>query len=266
MANKTFKQEFGTISQFYDYICETPINDAFRWKTLKSSVTTEEKFQFTKTHSFKEASDLLSNGWDDMSEELTKRLAVAAKLQPTMQRKSVLSVSGYQPVVALYLAGVPQNMIDTKMVAVKSKIINITKSVNYSGGTSTETMIAESIKALQVVKKLEAQGYRVNLSIALGTEADHRNVLCKVCIKRANEKLNVSKLAFPMVHPSMLRRLFFRYVEVCPDVTYGYTHGYGAPVSFSDMRAAFPDDIVLPAFWDVDPNEIGTLDKLQASF
>ena len=263
---QTYKREFSSISQFYDYICETPINGAFRWKTLKSSDTSKDKYEFTKTHSFKEASELLRNGWDDMAQDLTNRLNVNVNTVPTMKRKSVLSVAGYQPVVALYLAGVPQNMIDTKMVPVKSKIINITKSINYSGGTSTETIIRESIKAMQVVKRLEAQGYRVNLSIALGTAADYRNVLCKVCIKRAGEKLNVSKLAFPMVHPSMLRRLFFRYIEVCPDVTYGYTHGYGHPVEFSDMRKAFPDDVVLPAFWDVDPSEISTLDKLQASF
>lgn len=264
--DKTFKQEFGSISQFYDYICNTPVNGAFRWKPLKSSDTSDLKYEFTKTRSFKEASDLLRDGWDEMAQDLTNRLNVSVKTIPTMQRKSVLSVAGYQPVVALYLAGVPQNMIDTKMVPVKSKIINITKSINYSGGTSTSMIIKESVKAMQVVKRLEAQGYRVNLSITLGTAADHRNVLCKVCIKRAGEKLNVSKLAFPMLHPSMLRRLFFRYIEVCPDVTHGYTYGYGHPVEFADMCKAFPNDVVLPAFWDVDPSEISTLDKLQASF
>lgn len=258
--------EFSSIGQFYDYICKTPLNNTFRWKTLSSSKTSESKYTFTGTHSFEEASDLLRNGWDDMAQKLNTKLVAECKIAPTMKRKQVLGVAGYQPVVALYLAGVPTNMVNTQLVQVKSKIVNITKSVNYNCGVDTDTIIKESIKAMQVVKQLESQGYRVNLSIALGTNADGRNVISKVCIKRANEKLNVSKLAFPMVHPSMLRRLFFRFIETCPDVTSGYAYGYGSPVSYRDMQKAFPKDIVLPAIWNVDPSNVKDLGTLVAGF
>lgn len=257
-----YTKEFKSIHEFYDYLCQTPFNEAFRW-ARHSSV--ENDRWFSKTSSFEEAVDLMKNGWSDMSQKLTQKLKLAAKPAPMMKPRNVLSVSGYQSVVPLYLAGVPTNMVDKQLVAVKSKVISVTKLINYNGGVDIETIEEESIKAMQVVKKLEAQGYRVNLSVALGTSADYKDVICKVRLKSANEKMNISKLAFPMVHPSMLRRLMFRYIEVCPDVTRGYVGGYGRPVSFDAMKKAFPNDIVLPSIWTTDVNKIEKLEDLVAS-
>lgn len=259
-----YTQEFKSIQQFYDYLCKTPFNEAFRWAEHGSVDSGWSAFKFTGTNSFDDAVDLMKNGWTDMSQKLTQRLKAVAKPEIIRQQRNVLSVQGYQPIVPLYLAGVPTNMVSKQMVAVKSKVINVTKMVNYAGRVKAETIQEESIKAMLVVKKLEAQGYRVNLNVALGTEED-RQVLVKVRIKSANEKLNVSKLAFPMVHPSMLRRLFFRYIEVCPDVTRSYVDTYGHPVSFSDMKKAYPNDIVLPSIWTEDVDKIKTLDDLQAT-
>lgn len=257
-----YTKEFKSIHEFYDYLCNTPFNDTFRWARHSS---TDNDYSFSKTHSFEQAVDLMKNGWSDMSEKLTQKLKVAAKPAPQMKPRNVLSVAGYQPVVALYLAGVPTNMVDKQLVAVKSKVISVTKLIDYNGGVDADVIEEESIKAFQVVKKLEAQGYRVNLNVALGSEADWNDVICKVRIKNANEKLNISKLAFPMVHPSMLRRLMFRYIEVCPDVTNGYRGGYGRPCSFRTMKKAFPDDIILPSIWDSDVTKIESLEDLVAS-
>ena len=258
----TYKQEFSSIEQFYKYLCDTPFNDAFRWSS-HSSVNGD--YYFTKTRTFEDAVDLLKNGWDSMTPTLVQKLNIATKHDaPVMKQRNVLSVSGYQPVVPLYLAGVPTNMISKQLVAVKSKVINVTKLVNYSGGTSVDTMIEESIKAMQIVKKLEAQGYRCNLNVALGTQEDVR-LICKVQIKSANERLNVSKLCFPMVHPSMLRRLFFRFIEVNPETTQRFVHGYGRPVKFEEMKKAFPGDIIIPSVLTTDIDKITDLESLQAS-
>lgn len=261
MAN--YIQEFDSLNDLYKYLCDTPFNETFRWNRHSS---VENDYSFSHSHSFEEAVDLLRNGWDDMSKKLTQKLSAATKnVQPMKAQKNVLSVQGYQPVVALYLAGVPTNMVSKQMVVKKQKVIEITKSVSYNAGVETETMMAESIKAMMIVKKLEAQGFRVKLNIVLGTQADSRNVLCKVCIKQANERLNISKLAFPMVHPSMLRRLFFRYIEVNPDVTRGYSYGYGRPIHANELRRIFPNDIVLPAIFDGEVDNITSIDELKAA-
>lgn len=260
MIDKKSIAEFDSIYEFYKYLCDTPFNDAFRWEHHSS---VEGNYRFTSTQNFEEAVNLMKDGWTDMAKKLNTKLQVNEKKSEMVnKRKMVNSVAGFQPIVPLYLAGVPTNMVSQKMVPVKQKIINITKSVSYNAGVSTETIIEESVKAMQIVKKLEAMGYRVNLSIALGSIEPDRQLFSKVCIKHANEKLNVSKLAFPLVHPSMLRRLFFRFIEVCPDTTKSFTWGYGRPATADQIKKIYSEEIILPAKFRGNVENIHSLEDL----
>ena len=257
------KQEFNSINEFYKYICDTPFNEAFRWAEHESVSGSE---RFTKTSSFEEAVDLMKNGWTDMAEKMTQKLKATPDMELMHQMRTVIGVAGFQPIVPLYLAGVPTNMVSKQMVPIKQKVINVTKSVDYSGGVSSDTIVEESIKAMQIIKKLESQGYRVNLYITIGSIERGTEIVCKVKVKSANEKLNVSKLAFPLAHPSMLRRLFFRWIEVNPNVTKAFVKGYGAPATYGQLKQAFPNDIILPAIFDGDVSEIKSVEDIRASF
>lgn len=258
---KTEVIEYDSLKEFYDYICNTPFNDAFRW-AKHSSVEGDE--WFTKTKDFNEAVELFKGGWSDMAGKLVQKLKVIESKQvPMMKPRSKLDVCGYQAIVPLYLQGVPNNMVNKKMVPVKQKVITLNKSIDYNGDVSTSEIMEESIKAMQIVKKLEAQGYRCNLNLVLGSSEGNKQFVMKVRIKSANEKLNVSKLAFPLVHPSMLRRLFFRFMEVYPNVTKAFTHGYGMPATSAEMRKIFKGEYLLPNFIKKDVNSINGIDDLE---
>ena len=260
---KTEVVEYDSLHEFYEYLIHTPFNEAFCW-AKHSSV--DGDYYFTKTRDFSEAVELFKNGWSDMATKLVQKLKVIeSKTEPTMKPRNTLSVAGYQAIVPLYLQGVPNNMMNKKMVPVKQKVITLNKSIDYNGGVSAEQIIEESIKAMQIVKKLEAQGYRCNLNIVLGTTAGYpaKQFVVKVRIKSANEKLNVSKLAFPLVHPSMLRRLFFRFVEVYPNVTKSFVSGYGSPATSNEMREIFKGEYLLPNFIKKDVNTIKTINDLE---
>ena len=151
------------------------------------------------------------------------------------------------------------------MTSQKQKVVTLNKSIDYNASVSTDQIIEESIKAMQIVKKLETQGYRCNLNIVLGATAGYpsKQFVIKVRIKSANEKLNVSKLAFPLVHPSMLRRLFFRFIEVYPHITESFVYGYGSPATSNEMREIFKDEYLLPNFIKKDVNTIKTIDDLE---
>lgn len=256
--------EFDSLGEFYNYITETKINDVFDGRTLSSI---DGSWEFTKTESFEEAIDLFKAGWSDMATKLTQRMKVIENnAQPTMRPKNVNSVCGYQAIVPLFLQGVPTNMASKRMVPIKQKVITINKSIDYSARTSSDKIIEESIKALQIVKKLEAQGYRCNLNIVLGSTAGvpEKQFLIKVRIKSANEKLNISKLAFPLVHPSMLRRLFFRFIEVYPEVTSSFYWGYGRPAKSEELREFFKNEYLIPNFVQKDVNSIKNIDDLES--
>lgn len=262
---KTEAIEFDSLKEFYDYLCVTPFNDAFRWAN-HSSVTGSQSW--TKTESFDEAVQLFKNGWSDMASKLVQKLKIIeSKTEPTMKPRSKLDVCGYQAIVPLYLQGVPNNMVNKKMVPVKQKVITLNKSIDYHGGVSADKIMDESIKAMQIIKKLEAQGYRCNLNIVLGSSAgwneNAKGFFVKVRIKSANEKMNISKLAFPLVHPSMLRRLFFRFIEVYPNITKDFVHGYGTPAKSSELRNTFQGDYLLPNFIKKDVNTITGIEDLE---
>lgn len=258
---KTEIVQYDNLQEFYDYLVNTPFNDAFRWSNHSS---VNGGYDFTKTKSFNEAVELFKNGWSDMATKLVQKLKVIEnEAQPVMRPRSKLDVCGYQAVVPLYLQGVPTNMINKKMVPVKQKVVTLNKSIDYKGSVSSNTIIEESIKAMQIVKKLEAQGYRCNLNIILGSSEPDLKLYVKVRIKSANEKLNISKLAFPLVHPSMLRRLFFRFIEVYPSVTKNFTYGYGHPATSSELRSLFSNEYLLPNFIEKDVTKINNINDLE---
>ena len=261
--------EFNNLQEFYKYLCDTPLNDSFKWKHLAS---VEGDYRFTQTNSYEEAVDLFHNGWSEMSQRLSQRLKAEGKMEQFMVAKSVQSVVGFQPIVPLYLSGIPNNMINRKMQPVKQKVVTLNKLVAYSYDVSIDEIVEESIKAFRIIQKLEAQNYRVNLNVVLGvykssgyrSDTIKNGYVIKIKLKKANEKLNISKLAFPLVHPSMLRRLFFRFVEVYPGVPDEYTKGYGIPMEGSLIRECFPkSEILLPQHIRKDVDSIKTLDDLE---
>ena len=258
---------YKSIQEFYNYIINTPINSSFRWEKLKS---VENGFSFTGTNSFDEAVDLLKNGYKEGSLRLQKRLkAEETKMALVTKRKTVYGVQGYQPCVPLYLNGVPTNMITTVNKPVKQKIIVLNKDVSYNAFFTKEEIEEESIKAFRIIRKLESQGYRCELNIVLGT-SEHfirnkkklRAFSCRVRIKSADERLNISKMTFALIHPSMLRRLYFRFIEVYPDVTKQFVSGYGTPLSSDTLRELY-DGYLLPKKIDIDVDKIRSIDDLK---
>ena len=177
ITDKTEVVEYDSLHEFYEYLIHTPFNDAFCW-AKHSSI--DGDYYFTKTRDFSEAVELFKNGWSDMATKLVQKLKVIeSKTEPTMKPKNVLGVAGYQAIVPLYLQGVPNNMVTKKMTPVKQKVITLNKSIDYNGGVSADQIIEESIKAMQIVKKLEAKGMNLEMamkiSIVKGLDKDTIN-------------------------------------------------------------------------------------------
>ena len=254
---KAYVREFSSLNDFETYITNTPLNDTFRWAKLASVSGSEE---FTGTHSYEQAVEMFKNGWQSKAEELTKKLKVIQNQVIDAQVQKVLfDVVGFQASVPRYLQGIPTNMVNKKLVPIKQKIVTINKDISYNCGITTEQIVEASIQTLQLVKRIEAQGIRVNLNLIWGVKASGSNEIVKVRLKSANERVNISKLAFPLVHPSMLRRLCFRYLEVAPTITHGYLYGYGSPLDGSQLKTYCKDEYVLPRLFNGDLSKLGDL-------
>lgn len=257
--------EFINMEEFYKYLCKMPFNNSFRWA---KHLSVDGKYSFTKTYNFDEAVELMKNGWTDMAKTLTNKIKVETKATPLMKSKTTYGVAGYQAIVPLYLNGVPTNMASKKNVPTKQKVVIITKCIQYSWTTTTDEIIEESIKVFKIIKKLEAQGYRCILNVAKMIYKNGKAYQFKIRVKNATEKMNVSKLAFPMVHPSMPRRLLFRMLEVHPNVPSDFVGNYGTPITDFDsiMKVFAPEkgEYILPSILPdgFDVEKINTLEDL----
>lgn len=242
--------EFGSLKEFYDYLQNTPTNNTFKTREQCNDLSSK-RYDYDDgdnpwhgTSTWEEATELFIKGWQFGAEKLNKKLkALETSKEVQLISKSIIDVCGFQPIVPLYLQGVPMNMVNRKMVPVKNKVITINKTVCCSASVSPETLMNESAKCFMIIKKIEATGIRVNLNLMMSSG----HACIKVRLKSANEKLNISKLAFPLVHPAMFRRLFFRFVEVYPTIPSNFAWGYGQVPSEQEFKNASEDnEIVLP--------------------
>lgn len=238
--------EFESLREFYDYVCTTPTNNTFKCREMKKDLSSSKisKSNWHGTKTFDEAAELFKSGWTLGAQELTKKLKLAeTQKEVQMTYKNILSMCGYQAIVPLYLQGVPNNMVNKKIVPVKNKVITINKTLSASASVSSERLKEESIKCFQIIKKVEASGIRVNLNLMISTG----HVCVKIRLKSANEKLNISKLAFPLVHPAMFRRLYFRFIETYPTIPSNFEYGYGyVPDEVQFASVCGKNEIVLP--------------------
>ena len=256
----SYVREFSSLNDFEGYITNTPLNKVFQWSKLSS---VNGSHHFTQTHNYDEAVKLFKDGWSDMAQKLTQKLKVIQNQVVDAQVQKILyDVVGFQASVPRYLQGIPTSMVNKKRIPIKQKVITLNKDVSYNCGITTEQIIEASIQTLQLIKKIEAQGIRVNLNLIWGVRAGNTKEVVKIRLKSANERLNVSKLAFPLVHPSMLRRLCFRYLEVAPTVTNSYHFGYGYPLDGSQLKTFCKDEYVLPRLFNGDLATLGDLSSI----
>lgn len=259
----TYLREFKSLDEFYNYITNTPLNDVFRWEELASSGRGPYKEKWTGTSSYEEAVGLFKNGWQDMAKKLTKSVKVKQnQVENAQVQKVMYDIVGFQASVPRYLQGIPTSMINKKLVPVKQRVITLNKDISYNARVTTEEIIEASVQTIHLIKKIEAQGIRVNLNLIWGSGAGETNEVIKIKLKSANERINISKLAFPLVNPSMLRRLCFRYFEVAPTITRSYRFGYGAPLDGAQLKTYCKDEYVLPRLFDGNLSSIGDLSKI----
>lgn len=242
-ANCSYR-EFDSIHEFVQYIEGTPLNKVFKWAKLGSTATND--YGWYQTKNYEEAKNKLQYGDGTLAEKLTGILNIKKHSQNMLVQKPSYGVAGYQASVPRYLQGIPTNMINKKSVVQKQKVVTITKNIGYTGGFSGQSIIDEAIKAVQLINTIEAHGIRCNLYVTSIAATNGTAVGFRVKVKSANERLNMSKLAFPLANPSMLRRFSFRYREVAPETTQSFKFGYGSSCQPSNLFATKKGEYFIP--------------------
>lgn len=193
------------------------------------------------TETMEDAIELAKHGWTEVAKEMNERLKVSLKNQDAQAIvKNIQDVAGYQVNVPLFMTGVPTNMIRQQRTMKKSRVINLVKPMGANAFVSHNEYMKSGIEAMTVVAGLERCGYSVNLYIMSNSArsgCDSISTLVK--IKNANERLNVSKLAFYLASVAVHRRFNFTiYTKYSEQTGCGRAMKYNATGSTQNHKVA----------------------------
>jgi hypothetical protein len=223
---KTFQfcRYFDTLKEMRAYIENTPPMLVNIMKNYRHSE--EGSKVFTGTENMAEANAMLTAGYPEGVKELK---TVKAKPSRNGQTEIFRSFQGFTPSVGDVVAGNPLNMINARQsVKTSCKVVDVVLGAAFSCEWKTEDIIKEAKKAMQAVMTAENNGYRVNLYVCfssayLGEKKDKNNT-CDILvkIKGANQKLDVLRVSYPVIHPSFFRRHVFAVMERSVELNKGY--------------------------------------------
>ncbi len=242
-----FVVSFDNIAELVRYCKNTPNSSSMK-NSIASHETTDALWRGTK--SYAEAEHLITNGWEEGFKKLRDNLKDRDVDEEIQNRRFTpkTDFEGYAPCVPHLLVGRPDTMCNADMLPKKFKVVDIVSNISASASTSTDTIVKRGIIIVNYINQLEMAGYRCNLHIAeLAKDGDERTIYLTK-IKDSTETLSIKRISFPLIHPSMLRRFYFKVLETLP-VDSGWNYGYGQPTDnhVGDLFKLYKKTFVFPS-------------------
>lgn len=216
----------------------------------RSRETGDWRNQFTGTESWDEAMSL-THRWDEGVAAIERMRVTIKAGDRTPHRVTAKSIT---PPGALDIAGViagdpaagfyrRQQVMSTRKQ--RGKVIRVLINTGCAGTITADTILRRGAAVLALVEMLEARGYRADIMGCAAIEPAKRGSAImehRWQVKRPEQKVSLSALAFGLAHPSMHRRVVFscREVEAHGARTYwGIGGNYGR-----SMDSLIKDDVL----------------------
>lgn len=256
---------FDSISEFVDYLKNAPVQH-YAFDRLASETGS---YGFTQTSSLEEALDLIKFGYHEDFEKLVQlKLKLEKYIKMSKKRnKQFNDYIGFAPDVKAYLEGNPLSMLNKKSEARKK--VNVYMNTSFYGNTSKEAIFNRGAIVLSMIEILENMGFSVDLHLFEMSTVDTMMHFSDFVLKSENERMNIQKLYFPLCHPSWIRRLNFRLIEVTPDITSSWSNGYGRPSDLSTMKKVIDldkNDIIIPTIEELNIRGENLVDDANSLF
>ena len=230
---KVVYENFKSISELLSTMEKRPIrNQAFKEKDNIASQRIEENKPWSGTTDYNQAMEIMRSGYKDPLEKMKKAILKIGQNEKANRPKLKNDFVGFVPHVPNTLMGLPITMINKEKQAHTAKTIHLFYSISTASKVGPEDMVKGGINFISLVNSLEKQGYRVKIDIISSMATDKTLSSFSVNVKEYGQKLNLLKLTFPLVHPSMLRRIAFKWLETNLELKdKNFTAGYGTPLS-----------------------------------
>lgn len=250
---KTIVRKFNSLAEYDAYLESGETNKIFAGSIGLSTYETSGSFEGTKT--WEEATNLMMNGDKERHNTLKsarQEFRVASNAGTCSRRTMVRGVAGFMPNVPASVMNMPQAMFDVRTTKHSARVLNIMYSPTANCKYAASEIDACGMKVAKAVYHTEAKGVRVNLWIVIGAQFTEK-IIVAVRVKTADQYGNLLKAAYPLAHPSFLRRQFCRAEEIDKELTdNGFRNGHGYPMSLGDIKNSIGSkfDVAL-SFYDV---------------
>lgn len=216
---------FNSVFELSNWIASTPPHESFT-KLVSQSANSG----FSGTKDYETADNMMLTGWTGGANKVNAVMLERAS-QFERVKKLALDYVGAIPCVPAYLSGAPAHMVTIKQRQTKKPIITIYFNIAATYDIKQEAIMLAASTLLNVIRGLERGGVGVNLYSGMSVYSSACELVTfGVKIKNSSEPFNALNMAYPLIHPSFLRRHCFAYLERC-----GANHetwsGYGRPAT-----------------------------------
>lgn len=201
----------------------------------------EEHTRFRGSASWEAIKETARLGWAEGRSKLTRELDTAKFVHVSSNhRAEALDVGGSHPNVQEFIAGNPACMVTMGTDQSRTRpIFRFLVGIATSAGIAPEIITRRGAAILSWIDRLEADGARCEVVAFMTYENSPHKYTLALTAKRADEPLDVDRLAFVLMHPGMVRRVGFACMEQHPELK-SFGVGYGSP------RGYMPGEIVVP--------------------
>lgn len=232
MALKIHKESFKTLNDFIKTIDSRPLNKPFQTLDYNKLASVQDETNASRkwfyTNNFSDARDILRKGYHEPLKEMKKAILKIGNSDDIKRPKLKNDMVGFVPHIPNTLMNLPQTMINKEVIKKPNK--NITLNYNFADVSDVDPkkLIKGGINFISLVNALEKQGYRVKVNVLCVMVTKKTVASFTINVKQEGQRLNLLKLSFPLVHPSMLRRFGLRWLETYPELKdKDFIGGYG---------------------------------------
>ena len=179
--------------------------------------------------SWEEAKTLAISGWIEGLNEIKK---ISVELSEIIATKIVryepeYGVGGGIVDVGAFLSNSPEYFMIKKPTEKEQegKIVKLVCSISFSAAIDSKVIIQRGAMVCALADAIEMSGFRCEIIVNTTSFSKSRKFEVDVILKKAQQSLNITELAFCLAHPAMLRRFMFSVEELEGWADYAYCYG-----------------------------------------
>lgn len=225
---KRWRVQFDNLSELTRWLASTPRV----WRHESSEQRGDHDWDLNA--GYQGALRMAEEGWEAGVKSI-HALAAAAVPNIAVTTRG-FGVAGDMPDIGRAVAGNPFNMVTRRKEYAPKPALTIAVNIRTSCSIKAQEMANFGAAMVALIDRLEARGVRVELIGLIATNPVGRNRWAiSWTVKRAEDPLDLSAVAFSLAHPAMWRRLGFACMERSPTSMYTPGYGYGGGIHKGDF-------------------------------